>query len=278
MFFGRGINQKPIMAKLDLEPGLSIHYYDLNPGGFPVLILLHGLGATADSWQLQFPSLIDSGFRILVPEMRGFGKSTYPGGENNPQVMAEDVAKFLTKMEIESLDVAGISMGGTIALQLAIDHPTMVNSLILVNTFARLRPKNVSYLLFYSIRFLLIQILGLPNQARYLVNRLFPRSDQELYRQTFYDQIIQSNPIGYRSTIKSYVRFDITNRLYEIQSPTLVVTGDRDAVVPPRTQSELAEKIPHARQAVIDGAGHAVIVEKPDEFNQTIIDFLGYKQ
>lgn len=262
------------MAILDLEPGLSIHYNDLNPNGFPTVILLHGLGATGDSWQLQFPSLVESGFRILAPDMRGFGKSSYPGGDNNPQIMAEDVANFLNRMEVNSVYMVGISMGGTIALQFALDHPTILDSLILVNTFARLRPKKISYWLFYTIRFLLIMVLGLPTQARYLVNKLFPYPDQEILRETFFDQIIQANQAGYRSTIKSFVKFNLTKRLCEIQTPTLVVTGDRDSVVPPKTQIELVEKIPYARQIVINNAGHAVIVEKPNEFNQAVIDFL----
>ena len=65
------------MAILDLEPGLSIHYNDLNPNGFPTVILLHGLGATGDSWQLQFPSLVELGFRIL-PGYEGIWKIFLP--------------------------------------------------------------------------------------------------------------------------------------------------------------------------------------------------------
>jgi len=262
------------MATLDLEPGLSLHYSDLNPGGAPIAILLHGLGATGDSWQLQFPALIESGFRILAPDMRGFGKSTYPEGPNSPQIMAADVANFLSRLEVTSVNVVGISMGGTIALQFALDHPSMVDSLLLVNTFARLRPNKISYWLFYSIRFLLIQVLGIPNQARFVVKRLFPYPEQEFLRETFYKQIIQANPTGYRSAIRSFVNFNVTDRLSEIQSPTLVVTGDKDSVVPPRTQKELVEKIPNAQHVVINNAGHAVIVEKPEEFNLAILGFL----
>jgi 3-oxoadipate enol-lactonase len=262
------------MATLNLEPGLTLHYSDLNPDGTPIVILLHGLGATGDSWQLQFPALIESGFRILAPDMRGFGKSTYPEGHNNPRIMAEDVANFLNRLDVTSVYVVGISMGGTIALQFTLDHPSMVDSLLLVNTFARLRPKKISYWLFYSIRFLLIHVLGIPNQARFVVKRLFPYPEQEFLRETFYKQIIQAHPAGYRSTIKSFVNFNVTDRLCEIQSPALVVTGDKDTVVPPITQKELAEKIPNADQVVINNAGHAVIVEKPEEFNLAMLDFL----
>jgi 3-oxoadipate enol-lactonase len=262
------------MATLDLGQGLSLHYYDLNSGGAPIVILLHGLGATGDSWQLQLPALLESGYRILAPDMRGFGKSSYPEGPNSPRIMAEDVANFLNRLEVTSVYVVGISMGGTIALQFALEHPSMVDSLLLVNTFARLRPRKISYWLFYSIRFLLIQVLGIPYQARFVAKRLFPYPEQELLRETFYNQIIQANPAGYRSTIKSFVNFNVTDRLCEIQSPTLVVTGDEDTVVPPKTQKELADKIPNADQVVINNTGHAVIVEKPEEFNHVMLGFL----
>ena len=122
------------MVTIDLGQGLSLHYYDLNSGGAPIVILLHGLGATGDSWQLQLPALLESGFRILAPDMRGFGKSSYPEGPNSPQIMAEDVANFLNRLKVTSVYVVGISMGGTIALQFALDHPSMVDSLCLLYT------------------------------------------------------------------------------------------------------------------------------------------------
>lgn len=262
------------MANIDIAPALTLHYIELNPKGHPTILLLHGLGATGDSWQLQFPPLIESGYRILVPDMRGFGKSSFPGGTNNPQVMSEDVSRFLEKLDVRSVNVMGISMGGTIALQFALDHPKMLESLILINTFARLRPKKLSIWLFYLVRYILIMVVGLQIQARYLVDRLFPGSDQEMLREAFFDQIIQSDQDCYRSTIKSFVGFNVTERLNEIIVPTLVVTGAKDTVVPPASQYELSENIPTAKQIVIHDAGHALIVERPDEFNQVIMDFL----
>jgi len=89
-----------------------------------------------------------------------------------------------------------------------------------------------------------------------------------------YNQIIQANVVGYRSIIRSFVRFDLTDRLGEIQSPTLVISGENDSVVPPETQFELVEKIPNAQHVLIPNSGHAVIAEKPDEFNQAMLDFL----
>ena len=67
------------MPTLPLSAVLTLHYLDINPHGSPTVLLLHGLGATGGSWELQVPALVRSGFRVLAPDLRGFGQSTYPG-------------------------------------------------------------------------------------------------------------------------------------------------------------------------------------------------------
>ena len=165
-------------------------------------------------------------------------------------------------------------MGGTVGLQLVLDHPSLVQSLVLVNTFATLRPKRFSYWVFYAVRLAMIQILGLPTQARYVVKRLLPLPEQEALRERLYSQIVQSNPQGYRSMMQSFARFDVTVELSTINVPTLVVTGEKDSIVPPKIQHELARKIPSAQLEVIPNAGHAVFGENPDKFNQIVCEFL----
>jgi 3-oxoadipate enol-lactonase len=262
------------MATTEIEPGLIIYYSDRNSNGYPIVLLLHGLGATSESWQFQYPALIASGFRVIGPDFRGVGKSTYPGGKNNVRKNSEDVAKLLHSLKISSVHVVGISMGGTVGLQLVLDHPSLVQSLILVNTFATLHPKRISYWVFYAVRLAMIQILGLPTQARYVVNRLLPLAEQETLREELYSQIIRSNPQGYRSMMKSFVHFDVTEKLGMINVPTLVVIGEKDSVVPPEIQYELARKIPISQLVVIPNAGHAVIGEMPIVFNRIICNFL----
>jgi 3-oxoadipate enol-lactonase len=262
------------MSNIDLKSGLTIHYSDLNPNGNPVVLLLHGLGATGESWQMQFPALIDAGFRILAPDMRGFGKSTYPGGSNNSQLMAKDMVALLENLAIRSTQVIGISMGGTIALQLILDQPSMIDSLVLTNTFAKLRPQKFSLWFFYAVRLALVHIFGMTKQADFVARRLFPDPKQAQLREAFKAQVIQANPSGYRSTMRSYTRFDLSNQVNSIRVPTLIITGERDSVVPPEVQIELANQIPDAKHVFIPDAGHAVSVEQPEEYNQIILAFL----
>lgn len=262
------------MAKIKLDSDLIIHYSDLNSRGRPVILLLHGLGANGDSWFYQFEPLVDSGYRVLAPDLRGFGRSSYPGVPNSPHLMAEDMVRMLSKLNISSAILLGISMGGTVALEMALNHPTLAESLILVNTFSKIRPRNPSIWLMYAYRYFLVNSLGIPIQARYVCNKLFPRSDQEYLRNTFYDQVVQANPDGYRTAMRSFASFNVDHKLKEIGIPTLVVTGAEDSVVSPDIQTHLAENIPNAEHVIIRDSNHAVIVEKPEEFNSAMIDFL----
>ena len=120
-----------------LGPGLTIHYLDLNPRGFPCVMLLHGLGATCASWQLQTPALVEEGYRVVAPDMRGFGKSSYPGGKNDPKIMANDISDLCDMLDLHELHVVGISLGGTVALEFTLANPATVRSLVITNSFAR---------------------------------------------------------------------------------------------------------------------------------------------
>ena len=167
-----------------------------------------------------------------------------------------------------------ISLGGAVGLQIALEYPKLVESLILINTFARLRPRRISSWLFYAIRIFLVQIFGISIQARFVAKKLFPQPSQLLYREIFYTQIIQANPNAYRSTMLSLISFDVTKKLDEIQVPVLVITGEKDTIVPPEMQFELKSRIPNASHEVIQDAGHAVIIDKPDEINRIMQKFL----
>jgi pimeloyl-ACP methyl ester carboxylesterase len=262
------------MPKHSIEPGLTIHYQDYNNTGTPGIVLLHGLGANCDSWQLQIPALIDAGYHVVVPDMRGFGQSSYPGGRNNPRIMAGDIAKLLEGLSLAEIHLVGISLGGTVALEMIIAKPELIKSLVITNSFAKLRPKKFSLWFFYAIRMLLVHLVGIETQADYVADRLFPDPGQEVLQSTFNAQICQSNPSGYRSTMRSLAFFDVSKEVSKINKPTLIITGENDTVVPPKSQNELANLIPGSEQKIIKDAGHAVTVEKPGEYNLLLLDFL----
>ncbi|MBS1251633.1 MAG: 2-hydroxy-6-oxo-6-phenylhexa-2,4-dienoate hydrolase [Anaerolineales bacterium] len=250
-----------------------IHYEEHNPAGEPAVLLLHGLGSAGADWLLQFKPLAEAGYRVLAPDLRGFGQSSWPGRTSVPD-MARDVALLLDEIDAGAVHVAGISMGGTVALQLALDHAPRVRRLALVNTFARLRPQGISGYVYFPLRMLLMHTLGMETQARLVTRRIFPRPDQAVYRLQFYQRVVNTDPSAYRAAMWALVRLNVEHRLGEIRVPTLVVTGEDDTTVPPAAQHRLVEGISGARQAVIPKAGHAVIADSPIEFNRVVLPFL----
>ncbi len=266
------------MPELIIRPGLSLHYIDENPQGRSTTLLLHGLGATSDSWALQMPALIGAGFRVLAPDLRGFGRSTYPGGGYRIEDLAEDMVCLLRAVSVNKVSVVGISLGGTVALSLVCDYAQLMDRVMLVNTFARLRPTNPSSLFYYALRFALIYTLGMKTQAKAVAHRIFPRPDQEELRSLLIAEIAQADPSGYRAAFSALARFDRRTCLSGIAVPTLVVTAAGDTTVPVQIQRRLATGISGASQAFIPDAGHAVTIDQPEAFNKIMLDFLSSGQ
>jgi pimeloyl-ACP methyl ester carboxylesterase len=252
----------------------KLHFLDPNPTGRPTVLLLHGLGADGSSWALQLPTLIEAGFRPIAPDAPGFGQSPYDGKGWSVRRAAADTADLLAELGVAPAHVVGISMGGTIALQLALDFPRLVQRLVLVSTFAVLRPTKLSGWLYFFWRFVLVHTLGLPTQAKFVTKRIFPLPEQQLLRETLIAQITQADVRAYRAAMRSLGTFNALSRVEEIKVPTLVVTAENDTTVPPARQHLLVEGIAGARQVVISNAGHAVSVEQPGEFNRELLAFL----
>lgn len=122
---------------------MLLHYLDLNSAAPTPVVFLHGLGANGTSWQLQFAPFEGAGYRLIAPDLRSFGQSPYPG-HTSISAMAEDLRALLDHLQIPKAHLIGISLGGTVALQFALDYPQSVDKLVLTNTFAHLRPKSLS--------------------------------------------------------------------------------------------------------------------------------------
>jgi len=256
----------------------TINYLDpVGPNGNPVL-MLHGLGVDGSSWVLQFPALIDAGFRPIAVDVPGFGKSPYGNSYWSIQRIANDIASFLDDIKVSTVHVIGLSMGGTIAQQLSFDFPRFVSKLVLANTFSVLRPSTLKGWMYFLQRFILVHTLGLPAQAKFVADRIFPNRDQVEFRKEMIRQISIADPRAYRAAMRSLGTFNSQRRLKEINIPTLVITGLKDTTVLPAHQAQLASWIPGAHHAVIPDAGHAASIEKPDDFNKILVDFLLMKE
>jgi 3-oxoadipate enol-lactonase len=252
----------------------NLHFLDPHPSGSPTVLLLHGLGADSTSWTLQIPALSQTGFRPVAPDAPGFGSSAYDGRGWTVRRVAGQMADLLGELGIRSAHIVGLSMGGVIAQQLALDFPQWVEKLVLVSTFSALRPENLNGWAYFIRRAAAILTLGLNAQAQVVATHVFPDPKDQVLRDMYLSIVARADPHAYRQAMLSLGRFDSRKRLGNIKAPTLVITGAEDITVTPARQKILVQGIPGARQVLIPQAGHAVSVDQAEKFNQALLDFL----
>jgi pimeloyl-ACP methyl ester carboxylesterase len=257
----------------------QIHYLDPNPDGYPGVLLLHGLGVDGSSWAYQIQALVEAGLRPLAPDLPGFGHTPYDGRGWSIERSAGQMNWLLKELDLEEVGVVGLSLGGTIALQMALEYPARMAHLVLMNSFACLRPKRFNELAYLLGRFVVANVRGIEYQAQMVAWRLFPGMDEENLRQELIQRIIQSDPRVYRAAMRGLGLFDVRRRLKSIRTPTTIITAVNDTTVSCEVQQELVCGIHGARQIMIPDSGHAVIVDQPERVNMALVElFSSHKQ
>jgi pimeloyl-ACP methyl ester carboxylesterase len=246
-------------------------YYEVAGQGDPV-VFIHGLGSSARDWEYQVPFFAPR-YRVVVFDVRGHGRSDKPPGPYSVPLFAQDAAALIRALEAAPAHVVGISMGGMIALQLAVDEPALVRSLVVVNSGPELVVRTFRERLMILQRFLIVRLLRMRKMGEVLSQRLFPRPDQAPLRQMFVERWAENDPRAYREAMRALVGWSVADRLGDIRCPTLVIASDQD-YTPVSAKEAYVARMPNARLVVIPDAHHAVTVERPEEFNQALLDFL----
>lgn len=262
------------MDVIKFSQSTGIHYFDYNPQAQRTVLLLHGLGADGSSWAFQFNVLVEAGLRVIAVDIPGFGKSQPLARRWSVKGASTQISHLVSDISLSALTVAGISMGGVVSLQLALDYPGLVERLVLINTFASLRPRRPSEMVYMLSRFAIANFRGVAHQADLVAWRLFPQPEKEELRKEMVARILQANPKMYRQAMISLGSFNATPRLRELKMPTLVISGANDTTVSMVNQKVLASGIAGARHVIIEDAGHAIIVDQPERFNLALISFI----
>ena len=249
---------------------IEMHYEETGQG--TPLLLIHGLGSSARDWERQVP-YFSKNYRVITFDVRGHGQTDKPAGPYGIRLFAEDTAEFMKILNIESAHVVGISMGGMIALQLATIIPERIRSLVVVNTGAELIVRSFREFLMVLQRKLIVRLLGMRKMGEVLSGRLFPDPEHEELRKIFVDRWAENDPRAYRDSMQGLLGWSVTEQLSSIQCPTLIVSADHD-YTPVAIKEAIVAKMPNAKLAVIPNSRHAVPVERPEEFNQIVGEFL----
>ncbi|MBM3120708.1 MAG: alpha/beta fold hydrolase [Chloroflexi bacterium] len=238
----------------------------------PVVLLLHGLGSCGEDWGLQVPAL-RADYSLVLPDLRGQGRTPMPPGWPSIADLAADVRALMDGLGLASVHVVGLSLGGAVALQLAVDDPQRVRSLTAVNTFARLRVARGAARR-GAERTWLAATGRMHELGRRVALGLFPEEGQEAFRQAAARRLADNRPANYLRLLSAVGRFDLRPRLAEIRSPTLVVAGEQDTTVPMECKLELARQIRGARLKVFSGSRHVTPLDRSPEFNACLLEFL----
>jgi pimeloyl-ACP methyl ester carboxylesterase len=252
----------------------TVNYFDPYPKNVKTVLLLHGLGSDHGSWVYQIDTLGEAGYRPIAVDIPGFGKSEFTLPHWTVRRAALIISNKLLDNIPGTVDLIGLSMGGTIAQQLIKIRPDRVGRVILVSTFARLRPtvrKNLPYL---SKRVKQMVLGDIRKQAATVADRIFPDNSQIIFHDYLLEQIRTANPKIYRQAMLSLTTFNSTYWMRKWDQPTLVVAGSGDSTVTLKNQKRLAELPRNVIFKVIEGGGHALTIDHRDDFNKLMVNFL----
>ncbi|CUS05350.2 Alpha/beta hydrolase family protein [Candidatus Promineifilum breve] len=250
--------------------GIALHYQEAGTG--EPLLLLHGLGSRSDDWEMQLPAFAGR-YRVIAPDLRGHGRSAKPPGPYSVPMMAADVLGLLDHLNVTAAHVVGLSMGGMIAFQLAVDCPARVRSLTIVNSGPALVARTVGEWLRVQQRLLLARFSGPTRTGHFLSRRLFPKPEQEALRAQFIERWSANDPAAYLASLRALVGWSVLERVGEITCPVLVISGDRD-YTPVETKRAYTALIPRARLVIVEDSGHATPIDQAERFNASVLEFL----
>jgi pimeloyl-ACP methyl ester carboxylesterase len=245
--------------------------YDIAGQGEPVL-LIHGLGSGRHDWDPQMAEL-STRHRVITYDVRGHGDSGKPKGPYSMVQFAEDAAALIRELALPPVHVVGLSLGGMIGFQLAVDDPELVRSLTIINSGPEVVPRTLRERLVIGTRLLLTRLLGPARLANLLAPRLFPKPEQERLRQAFVRRLAQNDRRAYLATTRAILGWSVADRLGEIACPVLVIAAERD-YTPIAHKRAYVAKLRRARLEVIMDSGHATPWDQPRALNEKLLAFL----
>jgi 3-oxoadipate enol-lactonase len=252
------------MASIETALG-KIGIIEVGSGERTPLIFLHGVGSDKSVWQPQLDHFGRTR-RTVAFDYPGYGESQFRDDATRDDYAAAILAA-MTSLGVEKAHICGLSLGGVVAIAMHSAAPERCASLILADTFA-VHPQGQAI---YDRPIAASHDMRGLAEAR--VGALMMSQDAAL-REDVIETMSAIDPEAYRLGARAVWLADQTERAAAIRTPTLILVGDQDAITPPALSGELTALVPHARLDVIHGASHLANLDKPDEFNRAIDDFL----
>jgi 3-oxoadipate enol-lactonase len=256
-------------------------FYEVHGQG-PPLVLVMGIGYDSSVWTLQQVPVLSTRFRVVLIDNRDVGRSSRADHSYTIADMADDVAGVLEALNIDRTHLLAASMGCMIGMEFALRHSDHLDRLVLTGPAAapaRSAVDPISTWNWVKANDSSGEVFG-GQQLTWLFSSAFQRN-QAAVQGLIAFLASNPNPVepeAYDRQAQAYLQFDALDRLGGIKAPTLVIVGEQDLLTPPWIAYEVASGIPGAQFKIVtgDGSSHLVPLERPDEFNQLVMDFLAH--
>ena len=239
-------------------------YYELEGAGSS-LLFIHGVMGTHSLWEIQ-TSFFSKNYQVCSVDLPGHGRSEIAPEKISISTYAKMVSDIITMLDLNNPVVCGYSMGGAIGLQLALDWPSQLRTLVLVGTGAKM---GVHPDILTTIRTNIKEGIDLV----YDQWAFSKKTDRDLI-ETVKRQVLETKSQIAVADWEACDAFDCRARLEEIQLPTLVIVGEEDKLTPVWYSEYLWEQIQGSALEKIPDSGHYVMLEQPDQFNKVLHSFL----
>jgi pimeloyl-ACP methyl ester carboxylesterase len=262
--------------------GRGIRYAEMGQGEGPPILLVHGLSGNWQNWLENIPRLAAER-RVLALDLPGFGASDDPAEKITMSGYGRAVDEFSDRLDLGEVVLIGNSMGGFVAAETAIQFPERVERLVLVSaagiTSSNLRREPVMVwgriaMLAGSRGAAEKRMAILRPRLRHAVYSSILRHPSRISAETLWEISLGAGRSAFRPALEAIVDYDFRDRLGDIRSPTLVVWGEEDMLVPVQDAQEYERQIPAARRLVFEDTGHMPMVERPRTFNDAVLEFM----
>jgi 3-oxoadipate enol-lactonase len=250
---------------------MELHHVADGPPAAPVVVLGGSLGSTLEMWQPQLPALTPR-FRLIRYDHRGHGGSPSAPGPYRLDDLGADVIELLDRLGIERAHVGGLSLGGMVAMWLAIHAPERVGRLALMCTSANVGPPPR-----WTERAAAVRRGEIDAVADTIVERWFTAAfaaQEPEQIEHFRTMIASSDPEGYAGCCEAIGAMNLLPELGRVQAPTLIIAGADDPSTPPEHAEAIAARVPAARVEVLQAAAHLASWEQAEAVNALLVDHL----
>jgi 4,5:9,10-diseco-3-hydroxy-5,9,17-trioxoandrosta-1(10),2-diene-4-oate hydrolase len=264
--------------------GINTRYWSMGEQGSPVL-LVHGFGASVEIWQHNISGL-STAHRVFALDLVGFGRSHKPDIKYSPSTFMQHLDGFITALDLDRVNLVGLSMGGGISLMYTLAYPEKVDKLVLVDS------AGLGKELILSMRLMSLPVIGelMTKPSRKMAYLFFKPAvlDSRILKGEFTETYYMLfSLVGAQQAMLKVLRSVCTIfgprkdalhstmfNLDKITAPTLIIWGKQDAILPVKHAYFARGRIPNAHLHIFEQCGHMPNVEKPEEFNRVVLEFL----